>query len=266
VYSVLSATPNWLDSHQYLALWIEGIALLLIFAWDRWDSHQQHKQTLAQMEIMQSQARATETAANAANKSAEPLINSERAWIIAELVPICVEFGGLWSRPVGSIWATLSDEEILNGVHMRHKLKLTNMGRTPAHILRYRVSYSCLGKGVTSLPRGRVTSLSRGTVEIQDSVLTFDHLLGATDSIEVPEVVDVNEYMKNRIKGIKELENTAVFHGWVEYQHVFSDSEVVKVSFCYSYKPSTLGLVRVPETKGIEYESIGYANENQSPN
>jgi hypothetical protein len=57
-----------------------------------------------------------------------------------------------------------------------------------------------------------------------------------------------------------------MFHGWVEYQHVFSDSEVVKVSFCYSYKPSTLGLVRVPEIKGIEYESIGHANENQSPN
>ena len=106
----------------------------------------------------------------------------------------------------------------------------------------------------------------RGTVERQDSARTFDQLLGATDSIEVPEIVDVNEYLRDRIKGITELENTAMFHGWVEYQHVFSDSEVVKVSFCYSYKPSTLGLVRVPEIKGTEYESVGYANENQSPN
>jgi hypothetical protein len=72
----------------------------------------------------------------------------------------------------------------------------------------------------------------------------FDHLLGATDSIEVPEIVDVDEYMSARIKGIKDLENTAVFHGWAEYQHVFSDSEVVRVPFCYSYKPSILGLVR----------------------
>jgi hypothetical protein len=241
-----------------LALWLEGIALLLIFIWDRRDASQQHEQTLAQI-------RATEAAANAATKSAEALINSERAWVIAELVPICVKFSD-WCRPAGNGWAMLSDEEIRNGVHMRHKLKFTNMGRTPAHILRYRVSYSCFDKGVTSLPRGRVTSLSHGTVEIQDSVRTFDHLLGATDSIEVPEIVDVYEYLRNRIKGINELENTAVFHGWVEYQHVFSDSEVVKVSFCYSYKPSTLGLVRVPETKGIEYESIGYADENQSPN
>ncbi len=71
--SVLFATSSWLDSHQYLALWLEGIALLAIFVWDRWDSHQQHKQTLAQMAIMQNQARATETAANAATKSAEAL-------------------------------------------------------------------------------------------------------------------------------------------------------------------------------------------------
>jgi hypothetical protein len=259
---LVALSPNWFDSHQYIAIWLEGLALLAIFIWDRIDSHQQHKQTLAQMEVMQNQTRATETAANAASKSAEALISSERAWIIAELIPICVEFGGLWSRPVGSNWATLSDEEILNGVHLRHKLKFTNMGRTPAHILRYKITYSCLGKGVTSLSGGPVTSLTRGTVERHDTARTFDHLLGATDSIEVPEIVDVNEYLRNQIKGIKELENTAVFHGWVEYQHVFSDSEVLKATFRYSYKPSTLGLVRVPEIKGTGYESIGYASEN----
>ena len=33
--AVLSATPNWFDLHQYLALWLEGIALLAIFIWDR---------------------------------------------------------------------------------------------------------------------------------------------------------------------------------------------------------------------------------------
>src|SRR5690242_2727620 len=82
VYSVLAATPNWFDSHQYIALWLEGIALLAIFIWDRIDASQQHKQTLTQMGIMQNQARATETAANAATKSAEALISSERAWII----------------------------------------------------------------------------------------------------------------------------------------------------------------------------------------
>ena len=95
--SVLSATPNWFDSHQYLALWLEGIALLAIFIWDRIDASQQHKQTLAQMEVMRIQAHATETAANAANKSAdaankniEIVTNKERArlQIIAGNVPV----------------------------------------------------------------------------------------------------------------------------------------------------------------------------------
>jgi hypothetical protein len=74
-------------------------------------------------------------------------------------------------------------------------------------------------------------------------------LLSATDSVEAPEAVDVNNYLFGRIKGIKDLENTAVFNGSVEYLHVFSDSEVVNVPFCYVYKPSTLGLERVPEIK-----------------
>ena len=37
------------------------------------------------MDIMRNQASATETAATAANKSADALINSERAWVFAEL-------------------------------------------------------------------------------------------------------------------------------------------------------------------------------------
>src|SRR5258708_3620559 len=137
--SVLSATPTWLDSHQYLALWLEGIALLAIFIWDRIEASQQHKQTLAQMEITRNQARATETAANAATKSAEALINSERAWLIAELTPVCRKFADQWHRPAGATWAPLSVEEILKGDYLEHKLKLTNMGRTPAHIGKFQL-------------------------------------------------------------------------------------------------------------------------------
>src|SRR2546423_1610298 len=60
--SVLSATPNWFDSHQYFALWLEGIALLAIFIWDRIDASQQHKQTLAQMSIWRKQIHADRVA------------------------------------------------------------------------------------------------------------------------------------------------------------------------------------------------------------
>jgi hypothetical protein len=75
----------WLKANEGVAVWLEAIALMAIFFWDRIDSHQQHKQTLKQMDIMEKQAASTETAANAANKNAEVLINSERAWVFAEI-------------------------------------------------------------------------------------------------------------------------------------------------------------------------------------
>jgi len=84
MYLVLSIL-DWLKTNEYLAVWLEGIALVAIFLWDRFDASQQHEQTLAQMETMQNQARATETAANAANKSAETLVNSERAWVLVDI-------------------------------------------------------------------------------------------------------------------------------------------------------------------------------------
>lgn len=193
----------------------------------------------------------------AIEKQAEAMINAERAWVIAELVPICVQVGKWWHRPAGNGWAALTEEEVLNGDHLKHKLKLTNMGRTPAHILRYRLIYSCLDKGVTSLS-GKIA-------ERQDSHRIFDHLLGATDSIEVPEMIHIDKYIFSKIKGIKELDNTAVFHGWVKYQHVFNNSEVVTAPFWYVYKPSTIGLERVPEVIA-RYQAEDEKTENQSPN
>jgi len=217
---------SWFDSHQYVALWVEGISLLAILIWDVISSSQQHRQTLAQMEIMQKQARATE--------------NSERAWVIAELVPLCTKFkNGRWHRRVGDNWEELNDTEILDGCFRMHTLRFTNMGRTPAHIRRYQITYSCLGEGVTTL--------SEGAISKQVSVRTFDHLLGAGNSIEVPEAIDVDSYMAEYIEGIRELKNTAVFHGSVQYQHVFSGTEILEEPFCYSFKASEDSLVRIPQ-------------------
>lgn len=227
--------PNWFDSHQYVALWLEGIALLLIFIWDRIDASQQHEQTVAQI-------RASEAAATAANKSAEALINSERAWVIAELIPLCTKFkNGRWHRRVGDGWTELNSIEILDGYFRMHTLRFTNMGRTPAHILQYQISYSCLGKGVTTL--------SEGAASKQVSLRTFDNLLGAGNSVEVPEPIDVESYIGEYMEGIRQLENTAVFHGWVQYQHVFSGSEILEEPFCYSFKSSEDALVKIIQPK-----------------
>jgi hypothetical protein len=45
----------WLQTHEFVAIWLEGIALLAIFIWDRIDSHQNHKETLAQIDVSQRQ-------------------------------------------------------------------------------------------------------------------------------------------------------------------------------------------------------------------
>ena len=211
-----------------------------------------------QARSMRFQTTHLKNAAKAAALNSQALINSERAWVIAELIPICTQFSqGRWARPIGERFAALSDKEIRDGEHLKHTIKLTNMGRTPAHILRYEISYTCLGEGVVTA--------SGEAIAKQESARLFDRLIGATDSIEAPETVDVNGYMLKYIEGINQLKNTALFHGWVEYQHVFSESEVVRVRFCYVYRPSISGLERVPEVKvgtGPNNEN----RENQPPN
>jgi hypothetical protein len=114
--SVLSAISTWLDSHQYIALWLEGIALLAIFIWDRIDASQQHEQTLAQL-------RASHAAANAAKSSADALISSERAWIMAELKLVEPNAVSGITQPDNTIWT-----------HVHFDLICTNAGTTPAWI------------------------------------------------------------------------------------------------------------------------------------
>ena len=42
---------DWFKRNEHVALWLEGIALILIFVWDRLDAQAEHKETLAQIEI-----------------------------------------------------------------------------------------------------------------------------------------------------------------------------------------------------------------------
>jgi len=83
----------------------------------------------------------------------------------------------------------------------------------------------------------------------------FDHLLAASASTEVLEpIIDVNWYINSSdsievIKAIKDLKRTAVFHGWVRYQHVFSSTDVIEEPFCYSYSPQNMRLNKVVRPK-----------------
>lgn len=187
------------------------------------------------------QAKQTARSARASEKQATALINSERAWLIVEILPVCRMFGNEWHRPAGSGWASLSENEIIRGYHLRHTMKLTNMGRTPAQILRFQIGYSHLPQGVTELPEGSIGDL----VEARE----FDHALGGAESIEVQEpIIDVFNNQGStaeQVRAVHEHRATLVVHGWVEYQHVFDWNNTERVDFCYSYSPETRRLNKV---------------------
>ncbi len=67
----LKALAAWLKNYESVAIWLEGIALVAIFIWDRIDSHGQHKEAGEQLLASQSQGEAAIKSADAAKKSAE---------------------------------------------------------------------------------------------------------------------------------------------------------------------------------------------------
>ena len=131
----------------------------------------------------------------------------------------------------------MSTAEVLAGHHLKYKLKLTNMGRTPAQIFYFTIRYSCLGKGVTDLPENAGGS--------ESSIRPFEYLLGGGEAIEIGEpIIDVGQYIGDDIDAVKEFEKTAVIHGEVKYRHIFSADDWY-AEFCYSFTASEERLTRV---------------------
>jgi hypothetical protein len=64
---------------------------------------------------MQLQAAAAQDNAAAGKLSAQALVNSERAWIVAGIRPYARRFSGSWCRVDG---AALSTEDVLAGKHL----------------------------------------------------------------------------------------------------------------------------------------------------
>jgi hypothetical protein len=56
----VSALLSWLKTYESVAIWLEGIALVLIFVWDRIDAHQQYEESREQIEVFRDQVEATQ--------------------------------------------------------------------------------------------------------------------------------------------------------------------------------------------------------------
>jgi len=67
---MLQTVANWLSRYESVAIWLEGIALVLIFIWDRIDANEQQKEMLKQLDVMRKQAETMQLQAAAAQDNA----------------------------------------------------------------------------------------------------------------------------------------------------------------------------------------------------
>jgi hypothetical protein len=238
------AVAHWLRTYESVAIWLEGIALVLIFVWDRIDANEQQKEMLKQLEVMrrqvetmQLQAAAAQDNAAAGKLSAQALVNSERAWVVAGVRPYARRFSDSWHRADG---AALSTEDVLARKYLVYWLTITNLGRGPAQILGFSLVYTCLGEGVTDLPE------KGGGEKVLKSYRPFEHLLaGDGEAIEISEPIDMGRYMEDDMDAIKGLKKTAVIHGWIKYRHMLSTTDDCYADFCYVYTVSEKKLTTV---------------------
>jgi hypothetical protein len=118
------AAVDWLKVTDSVAIWLEGIALMLIFFWDRKDHKEDHHETIDQMKIMSRSADAAEKAANAAKKSAEV---AEMALKIVERADVLLNAASL---TMVTAQATHTNTPL--SPYSRVSLEFRNFGRTRA--------------------------------------------------------------------------------------------------------------------------------------
>jgi hypothetical protein len=180
-----------------------------------------------QLKAMITSVAASELAARAALLNAQAVINSERAWVSAELIPdFRQDEEGAWRRDNGE---KITMVELIAGHHLVYSLRIKNVGRTPAQILTYNLAYSCLPECITDISEDSPREVIQAG--------TFNFFLLPSISVEIVQRFKISELIGNSRKEIDELISTAVFHGWVKYRNVLIE-DGCSSDFCYVYKPS----------------------------
>jgi hypothetical protein len=106
---------DWLTKYEAVAVWLEGIALVAIFIWDRLDAKRDHEETVAQLEIAQAQIKLSQ--------------NAERAWILTEL-----EWSDTSRLRVVTGTSSRKGEESVETTSVGVTLVCKNEGRSPAWV------------------------------------------------------------------------------------------------------------------------------------
>ncbi|SRR6266481_6819428 len=150
---------TWLRTYEFIAIWLEGIALVAIFVLDwrerkdqRKDRKEQHEETVAQLKVSQEQVAAAQEQVEAAQK---PCLAFSTAPRPAE--EAILEFGGA----VGAMMLRCPEgqaqlENIGSGpaVNARYSLTPTNLDSTIARPSGYLAWMLPGDKFLTPIPRG----------------------------------------------------------------------------------------------------------------
>jgi hypothetical protein len=117
------AVLDWLTKYEAVAIWLEGVALVLIFGLDWWNGRKGHEETVEQLRLSRLQTESLQS-------SVQSVINAERAWIMAELA---WHTHGVRPGPIlGASQDPVKGTVLSTSVGLQ--LKCKNQGRTPGWI------------------------------------------------------------------------------------------------------------------------------------
>jgi hypothetical protein len=143
---------NWFNTHESIGIWVEAIALVGIFIWDRIDGNQQHRETLEQLEVSRKQVEVTQEQVEASHKPCLVLSTTPRAPEEAIL-----GMGGTDSAMIILCPQSQAQlENIGNGpaINARYNLTPTNPTSTVSRPSCYLVTVLSGKKIPTPIPRG----------------------------------------------------------------------------------------------------------------
>lgn len=86
-----SSKFSWFQRNEHVAIWLEGVALVLIFGLDLINRKEEHKETIEQLKAATKQAEASANAAVEAKKSSDILASLHRSLMGIGEAPIRVE-------------------------------------------------------------------------------------------------------------------------------------------------------------------------------
>lgn len=241
----------WVGGLQFVALILQ--AVVFYFTLKKIGTQAEIMQTHADhLDKLAKAARDNATAAllnaQAASKSVDAIIRSERAWVIAELFPMAKKKSGQYFRWVGGGNAVpMEPERILRGEHLQHGLKFVNMGRTMARITAF--EFHC---GFYDHKRDALR------VERIDYNGDYNRMLAAGDEVSTDVVIDIHEFVHNPGAeiGPPTWKNWIVVLVSVTYDHVFISEGPQDEIFRFIFDIQTQAMRRIATAEG-DKEQIG---------